>query len=128
MAQAQRNMYTNSHVEVEVQAIDDVVVRRVRPADTFDEKGKIKKLTRAELKEQKGDPKQPGYKAEFGDLSADQYITLTVVRKKGEPASKPARPAKKKKGKDDDLDADALRDDTPLVNTIMILAEPPPAK
>ena len=38
------------------------------------------KLTKAELKELKGpDPKAPGYKAEFGDLTADQVIQADVL-------------------------------------------------
>ncbi len=127
MFNAQRSLYTNTHVEVEVQALDDVVVRAAQPREAFDEKGKPKRFTKAELKELKGDPKLPGYKAEFGDLAADQIVTFVVVRKKGEPAPKPA-PRPKKKNKDDDIDPAMLKDDTPLVNMIMIVAEPPPAK
>jgi hypothetical protein len=126
--QAQNSLYTQSHVEVEVQAIDDVVVRTAHPREAFDEKGKVKKFTKAELKELKGDPKQPGYKAEFGDLSADQIIQVVVVRKKSEPAPKPAAKPKKKKGKDDDIEAADLKDDSPIVNHIMILADPPPSR
>jgi hypothetical protein len=129
MAQHQRNLYTldKQSKEIEFQAIDDVVVRTVRPREAFDEKGKIKKFTKAELKELKGpDPKLPGYKAEFGDLTAEQVLKMTVVRKKGTPAPKPKPRARK--GKDDDnLDADML-DDTPQVSMIMILADPPPGK
>jgi hypothetical protein len=127
MMQQQRNLYTyeKKSKELEFQAIEDVVVRTAKPREAFDEKGKIKKFTKAELKELKGDPKLPGYKAEFGDLTADQIVKLTIVRKKGEPAPK-ARP--KKKGKDDDgLDAELI-DDTPHVGMILILADPPPAK
>jgi hypothetical protein len=128
MANAQRNLYTTAHVEVEVQAIDDVVVRTVRPREAFDEKGKIKKFTKAELKELRGpDPKLPYFKAEFGDLTADQVIEVQVVRKKGEPKPKPA-PRPKKKGKDDDIDPETLRDDAPLVNMIIIRADPLPSK
>jgi hypothetical protein len=128
MMQAQNSLYTQSNVEVEVQAIDDVVVRTAHPREAFDEKGKIKKFTKAELKELKGDPKMPGFKAEFGDLSADQIIKVVIVRKKGTPAPKPKPQVKKKKGKDDDLEAADLGDDSPLVNMIMILADPPPSR
>jgi hypothetical protein len=128
MLQAQRSLYTSTNVEIEVQAIDEVVVRTATPREAFDEKGKIKKFTKAELKELRGNnPKLPGYTAVFGDLTADQFIQLSVVRKKGEAAPKPASKPKKK-GKDGDLEADALGDDAPLVNMIMILAEPPPSK
>jgi len=118
--------YEKKTKELEFQAIEDVVVRTSKPREAFDEKGKIKKFTKAELKELKGpDRKVPGYKAEFGDLTADQIVQVTVVRKKGEPA--PKRKAKAKKGKEDDLDADLI-DDTPNVGLIMILADPPPSK
>jgi hypothetical protein len=128
MQQHQRNLYTiEKHTkELEFQAIDDVLVRTAKPREMFDEKGRIKKLTKAERKELKGpNPKTPGYKAEFGDLTAEQVLQVTVVRKKG--AAKVVRP-KGKKGKDADvLDAD-LGDDTLHVSMIMILADPPPAK
>jgi hypothetical protein len=125
MMQQQRNLYTmeKKTKDLEFQAIDDVVVRTARPREAFDEKGKIKKFTKAELKELKGNnPKLPGYKAEFGDLTADQIVQVTVVRKKGEPA-----PKRKKGKKGDDLDAE-LVDDTPHVSLILIQADPPPGK
>jgi hypothetical protein len=129
MAMHQRNLYTIEKItqEIEFQALDDVVVRTAKPRDQFDDKGKVKKLTKAELKELKGDPKTPGYKAEFGDLMADQTLQVTVVRKKDAPAAKAPRP-KKKKGKDDDVDAADLAGEPPQVSFIMIVADPPPAK
>jgi hypothetical protein len=129
MAMHQRNLYTIEKItqEIEFEAIDDVVVRTAKPREQFDDKGKVKKLTKAELKELKGDPKTPGYKAEFGDLTADQVLQVTVVRKKDAAAPKVARP-KKKKGKDDDIDGADLVGETPQVSFIMILADPPPAK
>jgi hypothetical protein len=131
MARAQQTLYTVEKIqkEVEVEALDDVVVRTARPKEQFDEKGKVKKFTRAELKELKGpDKKLPGYKAEFGDVTADQVLQVTIVRKKGAAAPKPAKP-RRKKGKDAEDDVgDALADDTPKVSMILIVAEPPPAK
>jgi hypothetical protein len=129
MMQHQQNLYTldKQSKEIEFQAIDDVVVRTAKPREAFDEKGRIKKFTAAELKELKGpNPRVPGYKAEFGDLTADQILKLTIVRKKGTPPPK-VKP-RAKKGKDDDnLDAELL-DDTPQVSFVMILADPPPGK
>jgi hypothetical protein len=130
MAQAQRTLYTTEtkKKEMEFQAIDDVVVRTAKPRDTFDDKGKIKKFTKAELKELKGpDRKVPGYKAEFGDLTADQILQLTIVRKKSDPAPKPKPKPKGKKKDDDALDAELL-DDAPQVSLILIVADPPPSK
>jgi hypothetical protein len=131
LARAQASLYTAGHQDVELQVLDDVVVRTARPREEFDEKGKVKKLTRAELKELKGpDPKLPGFKAEFGDVSADQFIQVTLVRKKPTgPAPKPV-PRKGKKAKDGDAEAaaDLLADHLPQVSMIMILLDPPPAK
>jgi hypothetical protein len=112
--------------DVEVQAIDDVVVRLSYPKPDFDDKGRPKKFTKAELKELKGDSKLPGYKAEFGDVQTDQIVQITVVRKKGAPASKAKVTPKKGKAKGKDADdIDALAEDTtPQVSMIMVLAQP----
>jgi hypothetical protein len=129
MSMHQRNLYTVERIqqEVEFQALDDVVVRTAKPREQFDDKGKVKKLSKAELKELKGDPKTPGFKSEFGDLTAEQTLQVTIVRKKDAPAPKVTRP-KKKKGKDDDVEAADLVGEPPQVSFIMILADPPPAK
>jgi hypothetical protein len=138
MRQAQLQMIQNQArlyrvdvrtVDVEVEAIDDVVVRTASPKVDYDDKGRPKKLTRAERKELKGpDPKLPGYKAEFGDVAVDQVIKVQLVRKKGEAAAKPKpkpKPKTKgKKGKDDEIGpADLLGDNTPQVSMIIILGE-----
>jgi len=129
MQQAQRTLYTvdTKTQDIEVEARDDVIVRTAKPKADFDDKGKVKKLTRAELKALKGpNPKLPGYKAEFGDVSTDQYIQVTLVRKKGAAAPKVVRP---KKGKDVDAGAvDILGDSKPQISMIVILREPAPAK
>jgi len=130
MQQAQARLYTTENKDVEVQAIDDVVVRLSRPKPDFDDKGRVKKLTKEELKEAKGDSKLPGYKAEFGDVQTEQIVQITVVRKKGAAAAhKPKATTPKKvkgKGKDADTDFDALAEETtPQVSMIMVLAQPP---
>lgn len=129
LAQAQLTMYTvrNHNQDVELSATDDVVVRTARPRESFDDKGKIKKFTRAELKELKGpDPKQPGYKAEFSDVQTDQIVQVTLVRKKGAPMKVTPRP-RPKKGKDNDADAaaDLLGDHLPQIGMILILSDAP---
>lgn len=132
MAQHQRNLYTTeTRTEtVEVEATDSVVVRTAKPKAQFDEKGKVKRLTRAELKELKGDPKLPGYQAEWGDITSDAIVQVTLVRKKTTGA--PVKPVvtKRRKGKDKDGEdaaaaaADLLGKDTPQVSQIMILVDP----
>lgn len=132
MQQAQARLYTTENKDFEVQAIDDVIVRTMKPKEEFDDKGRVKKLTKEELKEAKGEgdlAKLAGYKAEFGDLQTDQIVQITVVRKKGAPAPKPKVAPKKTKdkGKDMDADFDALAEDvTPQVSFIVIVATPPP--
>jgi len=128
MQQAQAKLYTTENKDVDVQAIDDVVVRTMKPKEEFDDKGRIKKLTKEELKEAKGEgelAKMAGYKAEFSDLQPEQIVTLTVVRKKGAtPKPRPVLP-KKDKGKEMDADLDALAEDaTPQVSLIMIVGTP----
>ena len=126
MQQAQAQLYTMQPQDIELEALDDVLVRTARPREEFDDKGRIKKFTKAQLKELKGpNPKLPGYKAEFGDVATEQIIQVTLVRKKGS-TPKPVRP---KKGKKDlDADIDVLADNLPQISQIIILREPPPSK
>jgi hypothetical protein len=73
-------------VDIEWQSIDDVKVRMLNPPPKFDDKGRIKRYTRKELQELKGDDKKtPGYPAEFSDLKAGQYVQVSLVQKKGAP-------------------------------------------
>jgi hypothetical protein len=130
--QAQARLYKTTYKDVEVQAIDDVVVRLATPKLEYDDKGRPKKLTKEELKEAKGEgelAKLPGYKAEFSDIQTDQIVQITVVRKKGAPAPKPkAPPVKKGKGKDMDADIDALAEDTTPQVSFILIAQQPMAK
>jgi hypothetical protein len=132
MAQAQATLYTveNKMQDVELGTVDDVVVRKARVSEEQDEKGKVKKLTKAQLKEMKGpDPKMPGYKAEFGDVATDQIVQVTLVKKKSTgPAPKVVAKKAKPKTKDGDADAavDLLGEHAPQISMIMILLDPPP--
>ena len=59
--------------QVEVASTDDVKVRQAEPPPAYDDKGNLKKRTEKELKELKGDPKDPdsklvGYPAQFSDV------------------------------------------------------------
>jgi hypothetical protein len=138
MILAQATLYTTRMQDVELTVIDDVVVRTAKPRENFDEKGKIKRYTRAELKELKGDPKLPGYKAEFGDVATDQVVQVTLVKKKAAPAPKPVakpkpKPKAKGKAKGNEEEAaappvDLLADNLPQVSMIVIVADPPPSR
>lgn len=127
LAKAQQGLVKMENKDIEIQATDDVVVRMARPKEDFDEKGKPKRYTKKELKELKGDDKKlPGYKADFGDISTDQIIQLTIVRKKG--SSLPKTPRRvKAKDKDASAEADLLADNAPQASLIVILQEPRPA-
>lgn len=103
-------------VDVEWQSIDDVKVRMLNPPPQFDDKGRIKRYTRKELRELKGEDKSPGYPAEFSDLKPAQYVQVTLVKKKGAPRVTP------KRGKD--ADPDLLGDNLPRMSLIMIVAQP----
>ena len=107
--------------DVEVTATDDVKVRLAEPPPAFDDKGNIKKRTAKELKELKGDPKDPdyklpGYPGVFSDLRTDQIVKISLVKKKEAP--KPVGPKPK------DADVDLLGENLPQASQIEILAEP----
>ena len=74
--------------DVKVMTIDDVKVRTKNPPVQYDDKGNKKKFTSKELKELKGDPKLPGYSAEFNDLKQNQVVEVSLVRKKSDKGSK----------------------------------------
>jgi hypothetical protein len=99
---------------IDLKPDDDMKVRVMNLPPEFDEKGKPRKRTQAELKKLKGDPKLPGYEADLESLHADQIVTVSIVRKK---------PAADKGGLKDD---EALADKRLLVSMIVVKAEPPP--
>jgi hypothetical protein len=125
---AQQNMMQNQAVlysmknysrDVELQTTEDVVVRMANPPPKYDDKGKVQKYTQKELRALRGDSKEPGYPAVFSDLTVDQVVTLTLVKKKADAAArKPARP----KGKE--VDPDALLDSLPQVSMVYIVVDP----
>ena len=135
MAQAQAGLIEVERrtQDVELTVQDEAVVRTAQPKPSFDDKGKVKRLTKAELKELKGpDPKLPGYAADFADVATGQIIQASLLKKKltGAAAKAAARPKVKAKGKgkDDDAEAaDLLGDNLPQVSMIVILADAPPS-
>ncbi len=124
LAEAQRTMYKYENKDIEIQAADDVVVRMLRPKEDFDDKGRPKKYTKKEKEELKGpDKKLPGYNADFGDLTTDQLVQVSLVRKKGMPAVA-KKPKRKGKDKDEAAEADLLADYAPQASLIVIVREP----
>ena len=124
LMRAQQGMVKTENKDIEIQATDDVVVRRYQPREEFDDKGKPKKYTKKEKLELKGpDKKLPGYTAEFGDISTDQMVQLTLVRKKGGPVVKAPRRVKGK-DKDANAEADLMAENGPMASLIFIVSEP----
>jgi len=81
-------LQVNSKQNVKVMTLDDVKVRTKNPPVAYDDKGNKKKYTAKELKELKGDSKLPGYSAGFEDLKTNQYVQVSLVRKKSDKAAK----------------------------------------
>jgi hypothetical protein len=104
--------------DIELSTIEDVKVRLRHPPPKFDDKGKLAKYTAKELQDLKGKENLPGYSGQFSDIASDQVVTLTLVRKKGEPV----RPAARPRGKD--ADADLLTDNLPQVSAVMVEFDP----
>jgi hypothetical protein len=105
--------------KVEVQLTDEVKIRIPNPPVAFDDDGKAKKYTKAELDKLKGDPKLPGFPAEFGALATGETIQLTLVKKKD---AKPMNPAPPGVPKPKDLvGEDALADHLPLASMVVVV-------
>lgn len=105
--------------EFEFQADAQVKVRLMSLPQEYDERGKPKQYTQAELKELKGpNSTLPGYLADFENLSAGQTVKLYVASAKKANAAKPAKPAK---DKDADVDKDVFVMDAIKPRTTMVL-------
>jgi len=107
--QSQLIQAKTENVSWDIVLTDDGKVRVTDPPPTFDDKGNPKKYTREELKQLKGDPKLPGYAAEFDDLRQEQVVTVSLARKK---ETKP-------KGKDE------LEENKYLATMVVIQPAPP---
>jgi len=75
--------------DVKVMTIDDVKIRTENPPVAYDDTGNKKRYTPKELKELRGDSKLPGYAAEFNDLKQNQWVKVSLVRKKSDKAMQP---------------------------------------
>ena len=121
MAQHQRNLYTYEQKtkDLDLQTIDDVVVRLANPPPAFDDKGHPKKYTKKELDELKGPNKKlPGYEAEFSSLRGGQTAVLYLVKKKDDKKEPMPKPKTK-----EELE-EAMLANLPQVSMILIVVEP----
>lgn len=122
IAQQQQNMVRMEPRPLDLEPVEDLIVRRKNPPIAFDENGKIKRYTQKELKELKGeDPKLPGYQADFDSLQMGQIVQVSLVKKK------PEKPVGKPKAiKKEDIEFLLNEEERPLVKMVLIVAEPPP--
>jgi hypothetical protein len=79
---------TTQHRDFDLQSTEDAQVRLQDPPVQYDEKGNRKKYTPKELRELKGDPKLPGYAADWSDLKVGQTVKVTVTRPKNKDKDK----------------------------------------
>jgi hypothetical protein len=106
--------------ETEVAALDDVKVRIPEPPVTFDDDGKIKKLTAEEKRKLKGDPTLPGYPGEISNLHGGQIVVLTLMRKRD---AKPPTPTAPTPGGGKPPEIDLTGDYAPHVSMIEIVRD-----
>jgi hypothetical protein len=113
--------------DIELRAADEMKVRSLQPPIDYDEKGNIKKYTKKELKELKGDGSLPGYQADFDRLQPNQVVKVYLAKKKAAP---PKKKGKKKKNKDPDNadEEDDAADSKPEVVMVVIVREAPTDK
>jgi hypothetical protein len=119
-ARSQLVTYQSEQKEYELEATDECKIRLAQPPPQFDDKGRIKRYTPAELRALKGDdPKLPGYSGEFGSLRQDQIVQVTLVRKKD--AARP-RPGPRPQGKEGEVDL--LAEHLPQMSMVVVVHEP----
>jgi hypothetical protein len=115
LAQQRQNLvtYKDQTKNLELSAGDDMKVRSMLPPVEYDDKGKLKKLTPKELKALQGDPKLPGFPADFDSLKPNQTVKVYLAKTKD---------TGKAKVKDKDLLADSK--EKQKVTMIVIVSEP----
>jgi len=118
-----QNAFIRKTVDLDLEPVDDMIVRTMFLPEQFDDKGKPKKYTAKERKELRGpDPSLPGYTADNDSLKNGDLVTVYLVRKKHVPLIKAAPKDKDKKDKDNEKLWD--EDAKPKVRMIVIQAEP----
>lgn len=115
-----QNMYQIVPVtrEVEFQAEENVKVRVKDAPETFDEKGRIKKYTKAELSELKGKDKNlMGYESSSEALKPGQTVLVSLRTHK---KPKPPTPIDRAVNKDKEIENEAT--DSPLEHKMQVTA------
>lgn len=73
---------TTIHKDVDIQTIDDVVVRRARMKKLYDQNGKVRQPTPEERAAAKGNTSLSGYQSNIDELKNGQTLKLTLLKKK----------------------------------------------
>jgi hypothetical protein len=81
-AQPPRRFRPAVHQMLEVSLAEDVLIRYKKAPTQYDANGKPVTPTQAQLKDLKGDPALPGYRAEFDDLKPGQLLEIRLGRPK----------------------------------------------
>jgi hypothetical protein len=87
-----------AYKDVDADATEEVVVRRLTLPLEYDDKGNVKEYTKEEKKELRGkDPKVPGYAAKWEDVQVGQKVKLYLKSKKALDKAKKSLAAATKK-------------------------------
>src|SRR5262245_31863477 len=98
--------------KVDLQVAEHVKVRTLNPPTAFDDMGKARRLSPAELRELKGTGNLPGYAADFDSLRNGQLVEVYLARKRRNAAGA--------------ANNGQANGEKPIVTMIVILAEKQP--
>jgi hypothetical protein len=105
--------------DVEFQATESVKVRTMVLPEQFDEKGNVKKYTRAELNELKGKDKNlPGFESSLEKLEVGQKVRVLLVQSSKKPAPAPKKDKDKEKDKDKKANDDEKRMQVKMITIV----------
>ncbi len=107
--------------EVKLCAAENCKVRSLMPPVEFDDKGRLKTLTKKDLAALKGTSKLPGYPAEFDRLAAGQMVAVYFAKTKATSKKEAAAALKKKFPEDEGAGI-------PEVVMIVVEQDPPMAE
>ncbi len=115
--QADLIRFKDVSTDLKLRAAENAHVRWFNPPPDYDEKGNIKRYTKQELKDLKGNTNLPGYKGEYDAVRTGQYVRVYLKKM---PMPVKGAGQKGKKIEDDEAGIQAR----PEVVVIEIIAEP----
>ncbi|MFO0865474.1 MAG: hypothetical protein U0744_12625 [Gemmataceae bacterium] len=117
----QRQSQAMSWKDIRLQASDATKVRIMQPATEYDEKGNLKKWTKKDLDNLRGNTDMPGYPAEFDALRQGQFLQVFLAPAKAAPKASGSPMPKKKLDDDPEMLAPPERQDAVM---IVIVGDP----